>query len=388
MSEQGTRRQRDEAPEGSGLHQVAIVGAGAAGLGCAAALKEFGVDDVVVLDRHEVGASFRQWPDEMRFITPSFTSNAFGLLDLNAIVPGTSPAYSLDREHPSGVAYAQYLDFVVEYYQLHVELGVHVRSLTAEGDGTFTLTTTGQPVRAQHVIWAAGEFQYPERNSFKGSEWCCHTAEVDTWQNLKGDRFTVIGGYESAADATVALAQLQKSVTVLARTATWNSEEPDPSLSLSPFTRERLAWANTTGFVDLVEDVDVTSVREDGEAWVVRASDGREWASETRPILATGFAGSLGLLDGMIERDESGDPVVTEEADESTLVPGLFIAGPMVQHRGVRFCFIYKFRQRFAVVADAIAQRLGLETEEAVAARRSAGLYLDDLSCCAETCAC
>ena len=388
MSGTGTVRQRDGAPERSRLHQVAIVGAGAAGLGCAAALKEFGVDDTVILDRHEVGASFRQWPMEMRFITPSFTSNAFGLLDLNAIVPGTSPAYSLDREHPSGIAYAQYLDFVVQHYQLDVEPGVDVRSLTAERDGTFTLATTNRPVRARHVIWAAGEFQYPDRHSFAGAEWCCHTAEVGTWRELQGDRFTVIGGYESAADATVALAQLQKNVTVLARTATWNSEEPDPSLSLSPFTRERLAWANTTGFVDLVEDVDVTSVREDGNAWVVQASDGREWASETRPILATGFAGSLGHLDGLIECDEAGDPVVTEEADESTLVPGLFLAGPMVQHRGVRFCFIYKFRQRFAVVAKAIAERLGLETEEAVAARRSAGLYLDDLSCCAETCAC
>ena len=83
-----------------------------------------------------------------------------------------------------------------------------------------------------------------------------------------------------------------------------------------------------------------------------------------------------------------GVPVVTEEADESTLVPGLFIAGPMLHHRGVSFCFIYKFRQRFAIVADAIAQRLGVDTKEAVAARRAAGMYLDDLSCCAESCAC
>ena len=388
MSETGTLRQQEQAPERAQLHEVAIVGAGAAGLGCAAALKDFGVEDFVILDRHEVGASFRRWPREMRFITPSFTSNAFGLLDLNAIVPGTSPAFSLDREHPSGSAYAQYLEAVVEYYELEVESGVDVCSVERESDGTFTLTTDDQPVRARHVIWAAGEFQYPERHSFMGADCCCHSAEVGTWRELEGDRFMVIGGYESAADAAVSLVQLQKNVTVLARTATWMSDEPDPSLSLSPYTRERLAWAHTTGSVDLVGDVEVTSVREDGDAWVVRASDGREWASETRPILATGFAGSLSHLDGMIEYDEAGAPVVTEEADESTLVPGLFIAGPLVEHRGVHFCFIYKFRQRFAVVADAIAQRLGIDTAEAVEARRAAGMYLDDLSCCVESCAC
>ncbi len=388
MSNWGKSPQRNQTLEPSRLHQVAIVGAGPAGLGCAAALREFGIDDVIVLDRHEIGASFRRWPQEMRFITPSFTSNAFGFLDLNAIVPGTSPAYTLGREHPSGGAYAQYLDAVAQYYQLRVAPGVDVRSLAAEDDGTYTLTTSDRPVRARYVIWAAGEFQYPERNSFAGAEHCRHTAEVGTWRNLEGDRFTVIGGYESAADAAVGLAHLDKNVTVLARTATWQVDQPDPSLTLSPFTRERLAQALDTGLVELVEDAEVASVRENGVAWVVQASNGRQWKSATRPLLATGFKGSLGLLNGLIEYDESGVPVVTEVADESTLAPGLFLAGPIVQHRGVSFCFIYKFRQRFAVVANAIAQRLGMDTEAAVARRRSVGMYLDDLSCCAESCDC
>ncbi len=389
MSKRNEEQRREKVAEGSRLHEVAIVGAGAAGLGCAVALKEFGIDDdVIIVDRHEVGASFRRWPQEMRFITPSFTSNAFGLLDLNAIIPGTSPAYMLDREHPSGVGYANYLDRVVEYYELQVKLGTDVCSVEVEDDGTFTLTTSDRPVRARHVIWAAGEFQYPNRNSFLGAEICHHSSDVRTWQDLEGDRFTVIGGYESAADAAVSLVQLQKNVTVLARHATWQSDHPDPSISLTPFSRERLEWAESTGSVDLVDNADITSVRMDGDTWVAQASDGREWTSETRPILATGFKGSLSHLDGLIEYDEGGVLVVTEEADESTLAPGLFISGPILEHRGVNFCFIYKFRQRFAVVADAIAQRLGKDTTEAVAARRAAGMYLDDLSCCEESCEC
>ena len=388
MSKRNNERWRDKAPKRTRPHDVAIVGAGAAGLGCAAALKEFGVDDMIILDRHEVGASFRRWPQEMRFITPSFTSNAFGMLDLNAIVPGTSPAFTLDREHPSGSAYAKYLDNVVKHFELQVKPGIDVCSVAAEDDGTFTLTTADRPVRARHVIWAAGEFQYPNRNSFAGADSCLHSSDVSTWQELEGDSFTVIGGYESAADAAVSLVHLGKNVTVLARYATWQREDPDPSISLSPYSRERLELAHSTGCVELLDSVDITSVRVDSETWVVQASDGREWASETRPILATGFKGSLSHLDGLIEYNEGGAPVVTEEADESTLVPGLFISGPILEHRGVNFCFIYKFRQRFSVVADAIAQRLGKDTTEAVAARRAAGMYLDDLSCCVESCAC
>ena len=125
------------------------------------------------------------------------------MLDLNAIVPGTSPAYTLDREHASGIDYAKYLDAVVQHFELPVESGVDVCSLTTEDDGTFMLTTTDRPVQARHVIWAAGEFQYPELHPFAGAESCCHSSAVRTWQELEGDRFTVIGGYESAADAAV-----------------------------------------------------------------------------------------------------------------------------------------------------------------------------------------
>ena len=324
----------------------------------------------------------------MRFITPSFTSNAFGLLDLNAIVAGTSPAYTLDQEHPSGEAYAAYLATVAEHFEVPVQAGVNVRMLLPQPDGTFEVQTDERRMRARHVIWAAGEFQYPNRLPFPGAEYCRHNADVTAWADLDGDRFTVIGGYESAIDAAVALARRQRSVTVLARTPAWDNNHPDPSISLSPFTRERLDWAVESGMVDLIGDAEVTGVAECEAGYVATAADGRSWESATKPIIATGFVGSLGYLDGLVERDDEGALVVSEEADESTLVPGLFVVGSQLVHRGVRFCFIYKFRQRFGVVAAAIAERLGHQTEEAIAAWRNAGMYLDDLSCCEESCAC
>ena len=61
-------------------YDVVIVGAGAAGVGIAAMLKDFGIEKMVVLEREQVGASFEKWPEEMRFITPSFTTNFWGIL--------------------------------------------------------------------------------------------------------------------------------------------------------------------------------------------------------------------------------------------------------------------------------------------------------------------
>ena len=74
-----------------------VVGAGPAGVGVGVALSHLDLD-VLLLERDAVGASLRSWPEEMRFITPSFPSNGFDLPDLNAIVPETSPAVAVDRD--------------------------------------------------------------------------------------------------------------------------------------------------------------------------------------------------------------------------------------------------------------------------------------------------
>ena len=62
---------------------VIIVGAGAAGIGVAAVLKRMNIN-FIILEKEEVGASFKKWPEETQFISPSFTGNFFKMPDLNA----------------------------------------------------------------------------------------------------------------------------------------------------------------------------------------------------------------------------------------------------------------------------------------------------------------
>ena len=78
---------------------VIIVGAGAAGVGCALMLtKTFGLDAsrVLLIERGEgVGDTFRRWPAEMRFISPSFNNQGWtNSFDLNSVAHGSSPAYA------------------------------------------------------------------------------------------------------------------------------------------------------------------------------------------------------------------------------------------------------------------------------------------------------
>ena len=105
---------------------VAIIGAGAAGVGMSYTLQQLGIERYLTFERETIGASFKKWTKGMRFITPSFTSNNFGSPDLNAITYNTSPAFTLRSEHPTGEEYARYLLGVVKGYDLHVQENIEV----------------------------------------------------------------------------------------------------------------------------------------------------------------------------------------------------------------------------------------------------------------------
>ena len=196
---------------------VIIVGAGAAGVGLALMLtRVFDLDPerVLLIERGaRVGETFRQWPKEMRFISPSFNQQGWTKsFDLNSVAYGTSPAFSLHAEHPTGEQYADYLGALAEQSELRVEANTEVTAVRpfVEGDGfeveVVPVGETGaapKVLRSRYAVWAAGEFQYPKMSSplFPGSEHCRHNSSVRSWKDLSGDDFVVIGGYESGMDA-------------------------------------------------------------------------------------------------------------------------------------------------------------------------------------------
>ena len=439
---------------------VLIVGAGAAGVGAALMLLEFGVDKsrIVLVERGEAaGETFRLWPAEMRFISPSFNQQGWtDTFDLNAVAHGTSPAYSLHEEHPSGAQYAQYLAKLVETNELRVRARTDVTAVRpvakaaeggppafqvdvrAAGDGEGAATET---LTARYVVWAAGEFQYPRAPSKEGDEageegdlvgaaLCLHNSRVRSWATLPGDDFVVIGGYESGIDAAVNLAKAGKRCRVLASTPCWETKTEDPSAELAPYTAGRLRQVMDPGFAPrprlyaplravrvekaarggfdvtaewlAADDAEVHAPLRDLSNIVPAQKPGEAGGTLTlhtpqAPVLCAGFAGSVAAagaardLFAFADDDHphkgclGGAPLLTDD-DESTKVPGVFLVGPQVQHDSLSFCFVYKFRQRFAVVANAICGGLGIDARAAAAECRAHNMYLDDLTKCEDTC--
>ena len=242
--------------------------------------------------------------------------------------------------------------------------------------------------------------------------------------------------YESGVDAAVNLAKAGKQSTLLASTATWDVQTPDPSTELAPYTAERLREVTAAGFSPsprLLTPLTVQRVERAAEggynvvaSWKAAerlqlmgrrrplashggtadmgtpaGAEGEELVVHTPqpPVLCTGFVGSVAsvasaarpLFEFAEEADEQasgclcGAAMLTNE-DESTKVPGVFLVGPSVSQGGLSFCFVYKFRQRFGIVANAICRGLGKDTTAAVAECRRTNMYLDDFTCCEDAC--
>ncbi len=364
---------------------VAIIGAGPAGIGMARVLHDLAIPDVRIFERRSVGASFKLWPGTTHFITPSFPSNAFGLTDLNAVSFDSSPAHVLRREHMTGAEYAVYLEEAVDAFRLDVTTGTDIFGLDPVGTDIILHTSQGE-IRARFVIWAAGQFQYPNM-ALPGSKHGIHSSQIRLWSEYPGSEVIVVGGYESGIDAAIGLATAGKSVTLLSRSAPWESEDGDPGVALSPLTCQRLNMAlQQKRPIKLVRDADIIRIERRGEQVVLHAADGRVWTTQSFPVLATGFIGSASLIGHWLEKDSEGRAVLTGH-DESTILSGLFLVGPEVCHQGHRLSFIYEFRQRFAVVGHAIAGRLGIDTAP-LDRYRARNMFLDEADCCAHESVC
>ncbi|MEM1222977.1 MAG: NAD(P)/FAD-dependent oxidoreductase [Verrucomicrobiota bacterium] len=359
---------------------VVIVGAGPAGLGCALSLRRRGVDSLLILEKSTIGSSFEAWPREMRMITPSFHTNPFLQTDLNSIHPETSPADLHGCEHPNGEQYAAYLKAAVRHFALPVKENERVLNVHPT-EGGFRIETPELIIETPNLIWAGGEFSHPLIPDFEGAKLCRHNSTITSWDNVEGNGIMIIGGYESGMDAAFHLVERGKAVAVISKGEPWMNDYPDPSESLSPYTRGRILdiLSRFPKQLALQGNSEVVRVSKDKAIYTVELASGKSYRTSVQPILATGFRSALTPVKELFEWVD-GHPLFTEE-DGSTLHPGLFYSGPSLVQRKSKFCFIYKFRARFGVVAAAIAKRLELNSDP-IQDEVARGFHITDLECC------
>lgn len=363
-------------------HDIIIIGAWAAGIGMWILLEKCGVKNYIILERNKIGSSFTSWPAHTRFISPSFCGNFFNAVDLNAVSPDTSPAYTLATEHPSGKQYAEYLQASADFFKVKVQEGIEVEHINKKDD-IFHIHTNKESFTSTFVVRAGGEFQQPNDTPFPWSEHCIHSSKTDTFDE---DEYVIIGGYESGLELAAHLLSLGKKVAVVDEGTPWEVNVSDSSISVAPSTKDRLSPYIGSDDFGLYNNKRVTEVIKKDDGYEIILEDESYIPSPTKPILATGFKSLPSMMLEHFMYDEDNN-IILSEHDESTLTPWLFLTGPRVKHGNAIFCFIYKFRQRLPVVAEYILWKLGLDTQ-GIEEYKEANVYLKDLSCCEDECVC
>jgi len=217
---------RADAPGGQIRTDIAIIGAGFAGLGMGIALDKAGRNDYVILEKaSEIGGTWREntYPGcacDIRSLLYSFSFE---------------PKRDWSRQFPRQPEILGYLRQCVDKYDLarHIEFGAEAVSMAyddAAGRWTVRLAD-GRMVDCRVLMTAMGPLHQPNIPQIKGAAEftgpAFHSAQWDHSTDLAGQRVAVVGTGASAIQFVPQIARQAAEVTVFQRTPPWVLPKPD-----------------------------------------------------------------------------------------------------------------------------------------------------------------
>jgi len=214
-------------------HEVAVLGAGFGGLAVAHRLAQQGIDDVVLLERHEgVGGTWRanSYPGAACDVPSHLYSLSF------APNPAWSRAYAAQPE------ILRYVEDCYDRFDVRrkVRPGVEIVAATwSEADACWRLRDCeDRAYEASVVVSAIGMFHTPSVPALAGLDdfqgVAFHSARWDHDHDLTGRRVAVVGTGASAIQVVPAIADRVEHLDLYQRTAPWIVPRKDP-----PYTADQ-----------------------------------------------------------------------------------------------------------------------------------------------------
>jgi thioredoxin reductase/Pyruvate/2-oxoacid:ferredoxin oxidoreductase delta subunit len=184
--------------DAAGTVDVAVVGAGPAGLATAMALLEAG-RTVRVLEQGTMGGSMSHYPRRKVVMTERTAIPGYGKIGRSTI---------------SKEDLLQDWQKAVSHFDLRVEEGTRVEGLEGR-DGAFRVRTSAGDVRARKVVLATGRRGTPRRLGVPGEDLPKVTYGFTEPEQYDGRRVLVVGGGDSALEAAIQIAQRGSAEIVL-----------------------------------------------------------------------------------------------------------------------------------------------------------------------------
>ena len=327
------------------IHDLIIVGAGPAGLAAAIAAKKDGLD-CHVFEKGVLVNSLFHFPSQMVFFaTPE-------LLEIGGL-----PFPTL-RDKPSRDETLRYYRKVVDTYELAIDMGQTVTSITRAQDGgdhVFTVDTRNglgvvQSWRSRMVLVANGCYDHPNMLGIPGED-LPHVSHYYTEPHeFYRKNVVIVGGKNSAAEAALDLYRTGAQVTMVHRQA-------ELGASIKYWVRPDIENRIKEGSIAARFETNVIEIRPTDV--VVERQGTRDVIPADGVFLLTGYLADLDFLrQSGIDVDPATN-IPTHNPDTfETNVPGLFLAGSVVAGANRGEVFIENGRFHGQAVVEEIAKRL------------------------------
>ncbi|GAB17545.1 putative flavin-containing monooxygenase [Gordonia effusa NBRC 100432] len=215
-------------------YEVAIVGAGFGGLGAAIRLKDIGVTDIVILEKHD-GVGGCWWANTYPGVA----------VDVPSLVYSFSFDQRTDwsRVFAPGSELRKYAQSLVDKNDLGSKLRLNTGAKGGRWDEDNHIwhveTEQGDKFTARFVIAAVGGLEIPrlpdipDIEKYEGK--VMHSAQWDHEYSLEGKNVAVIGTGASALQLVPEVAKIAGHLTVFQRRGIWAAPKPD--WKVGPFTQ-------------------------------------------------------------------------------------------------------------------------------------------------------
>jgi cation diffusion facilitator CzcD-associated flavoprotein CzcO len=189
--------------------EAIVVGAGPAGLACAAAMRRLGLAPTVLDKADAVASVWRRHYDRLHLHTDRVHSGLPG-----RPMPSSYPRY------PSGAQVVAYLEDYAAHFELRPRLGCEVRAIRRHGS-TWQIDTAREPLTAPVVVVATGWADFPNVPSWPGAPayqgMLVHSSGYRNASAFEGHRVLVVGFGNSGGEIALDLAEARVEVALSVR---------------------------------------------------------------------------------------------------------------------------------------------------------------------------
>jgi thioredoxin reductase (NADPH) len=292
------------------VHQIAIIGAGPAGIATAVEAYILGIRDIILLEKEtNHNATIRKFYKDNKRVDKEWQGQKVELDGNLYFVDGTKES-TLD-----------FFDDILDHHSVELQTHTEVQKVVKHDDH-FELFFNGGTILSRYVVITIGRMGQPNRPDYKIPPSIKPQVNFTLDQCNPRERIMVIGGGDTAIEYAVDLSG-QTDVSICHRRSSFRR--------VNPINRANIKEAIETGMVRAILSKEVKSLEGEHGHIKVNFSDGSTEYTD-RIIYAIGGTPPSAFLQSAGIKEKGGIPVHDE--NYMTNVPGLFVAGDITRESG------------------------------------------------------